>query len=468
MRLDLGNIQASVVRIYATTQDPDYDSPWQAAVPYSSTGSGVVVADNKILTGAHVVANGTFIQVQKVAEPEKRVAQVISICHDCDLALLEVADPDFMNDIEIATIGDLPHLRDRVAVLGFPVGGQEVSVTEGVVSRIEVQRFSHSQRYLLAVTVDAAINSGNSGGPVFKDGQVVGIAFQKLGDAEGIGELVPTPIIKHFLAAADKGHRRLRIPGLGITTQEIENPFLRTRLGLERRGGGVLVLSVEHDGSAWGAVQPGDVLLELDAARIASNATIQLFGQYRTRYDAMLGWRSTGDVVPLKVNRNGQILTVEIKLKPMTYLVPRDQYDVAPTYYIFGGLVFQPLSRNLLETWENWWDKAPKELLHLYYSGTRTAQQHEVVVLTQVLAEETNVGYDGLESECVASVNGKKPLDMIDFARMLDAANGMVEIRTTADSFIAFDAAAARAANTTILKRYHIPADRSPDLRPQQ
>jgi len=455
---------SSVVRIYATTQDPDYDSPWQARVPSSSTGSGVVIAPNRVLTGAHVVANSTFLQVQKVSAPEKRVAHVVSICHDSDLALLEVADPEFMKDVECAVLGEIPALRDRVAVCGFPVGGEEVSITEGVVSRIEVQRYSHSQRYLLAVTVDAAINSGNSGGPVFKEGKVIGIAFQKLGDAEGIGELVPTPIVRHFLARAERGDSRVCVPGLGITTQDIENPFLREKLGLPPDNKGILLLSLQHGGSADGTLETGDVLLSIEGCPISSNSTIPLFDTHRTRYDATLGWKALGDDVHFTVKRGKEVIEVSFPLKELLPLVPRNQYDTLPTYVIWGGLVFQPLSRNFLCTWDTWWEKAPKEFLHLFYSGIRTAERTQAIVLSQVLAEQTNVGYDSMHSECVKSVNGTKIRDMKEFVALLDASTGLVEIRTSSDSVIVLSAEAARDANSRILERYHIPRDRSANL----
>src|SRR5688572_26946975 len=128
-----------VVRVFATTQDPDFDSPWQARTPTRSTGSGVVIGPEEILTGAHVVANATFLQVQKLSNPNKAVARVRAVCHDCDLALLEIVEPrDFLRDITPAEIGDMPRLRDKVSVVGYPVGGEEISITEGVVSRIEV------------------------------------------------------------------------------------------------------------------------------------------------------------------------------------------------------------------------------------------------------------------------------------------------------------------------------------------
>lgn len=456
---------ASVVRIYATTQDPDYDSPWQAQMPVSSTGSGVVIGPGRILTGAHVVANATFLQVQKISDPDKVIAHVIGVCHDCDLALLGVHDASFMEGVVPAALGELPELRDRVSVVGFPVGGEEISITEGVVSRIEVQRYSHSQRYLLAVTVDAAINEGNSGGPVFRGGKVVGIAFQKLSGADGIGEMVPAPIIEHFLAGVERGEGFDRVPGLGISTQDMENPYLRRRFGLADGESGVLVLTVDYGGSGWGRLQPGDVLLEIDGHRIANNATIQLLGRYRTRYDVMLGWKSVGERLPLRVLRGGERHEIELELAPMVYLVPRSQYDVDPTYYIFGGLVFQNLTRDFLATWESWWDKGPKEFLQDYYAGLRTEARQEVVVLSQILAEETNVGYEHLYSESVVSVDGHAPRDMIDFVTRLDASEGLVELKTSSGGIIVLDVEAARRADRRILERYRIGSDRSPDLR---
>ena len=86
----------------------------------------------------------------------------------------------------LAAASALPLLRDKVFVLGFPIGGDELSITEGVVSRIEAQSYSHSHARALAVTVDAAINSGNSGGPVVSQdtGEVVGVAFQGYAGSE--------------------------------------------------------------------------------------------------------------------------------------------------------------------------------------------------------------------------------------------------------------------------------------------
>jgi len=453
-----------VVRVYATTQDPDYDGPWQARTPSSSTGSGVVIGPGEILTGAHVVANATFLQIQKPSHPDKAVARVKAVSHDSDLALLEVIDPPgFLADITPAAVGPMPKLRDEVAVVGYPVGGEEISITEGVVSRIEVQRYSHSQRHLLAVTVDAAINAGNSGGPVFGAGKVVGIAFQKMMGVDNIGEMVPPPIIRAFLDGTRQG-RRPEVPALGLVTQNLENPLLRRQLGLGNTTSGVMVVTVDHGGSADGVLQPRDVLLAIDGLPIANNGTVQYLARHRTRFDVAMTGKYVGDPVKLTILRAAERLDVTVQLRAWQPLVPRSRYDQPPIYFVYGGLVFQTLTRDFLTTWDKWWNKAPKEFLFYYYSGVRTPDRDEVVILTQILADEINVGYGHLYNEAIVAVNGVMPRDMVDFMRRVEGATGIVEIQTSSGGVIMLDAAEVNAAKERILDRYRIPRDRSAEL----
>ena len=109
---------------------------------------------------------------------------------ECDVALLTVDADAFWAGLRPLEFGGLPRLQDAVAVVGYPIGGDTISVTSGVVSRIEVLSYAHGSTELLGIQIDAAINSGNSGGPVFNSrGECVGIAFQSLtGDAENIGK----------------------------------------------------------------------------------------------------------------------------------------------------------------------------------------------------------------------------------------------------------------------------------------
>jgi hypothetical protein len=154
-------------------------------------------------------------------------------------------------------------------------------------------------------------------------------------------------------------------------------------------------------------------------------------------------------------------MPVELTLEPLRQLVPRAQYDREPSYFIYGGLVFQTLTRDFLSTWDKWWNKAPKEFLYHYFSGTRSDERQEIVILTQVLADETNVGYDQFYNESIVAVNGRRPRDMADFVQMLDSARGLIELRTSGPGLLMLDAEQAHTANERIMSRYHIRRDRS-------
>ncbi|MCA9545022.1 MAG: trypsin-like peptidase domain-containing protein [Myxococcales bacterium] len=452
-----------VVRVFATTQRPDYENPWQSQSAQNSTGSGVVVAGRYIVTGAHVVADATFLQVQKISDPDKAVARVVAVGHDCDLALLTVDDDSFWADLPAATLGPLPQLRDQVQVVGFPTGGDELSVTEGVVSRIEVQRYSHSQRYLLAITVDAAINAGNSGGPVFQGDTVVGIAFQTLADAENVGELVPAVFIHRLLESAARA-QDLLVPGIGVSTQGLENPTLRASLGMAPGTSGVLVTGVAFGSSAWGVVKTGDVLCGLDGHPIANNQTVRYQDRIRTHFAVILADHHVGDRIAVVLLRDGQRLETELVLAPHTHLVPANRYDTQPHWYLWGGLVFQVLCRDYLETWSKWWANAPRRLVDLYYNGERTEERQEILVISQVLADELTVGYEHFYNRTVNTVNGEAPVDLAHLARLLDGAQGHVEICTDLGERMVFDAQAVRGAASRILSRYRIPTDRGARL----
>jgi S1-C subfamily serine protease len=459
-------IKNAVVKVFATVQEPDYSSPWQTRLAEQSTGSGVVIGPNRVLTGAHVVANATFIELQKIRDPDKAIARVLAVCHDSDLALLELEDPEFLAGIDPAPLGELPDLEDRVSVLGYPVGGEELSFTEGVVSRIEVQCYSHSERYLMAVTVDAAINDGNSGGPVVKDGKVVGIAFQAMDEAENIGEMVPTPLIRHFLKCVDEGLAPA-IPSLSIAWQTMQNPVLRLSNGLKDGDSGVLITHVDYGGAAWGVLRVGDVLQNLGGYSIANNGTIFYEESYRMALHAVLGMHFVGQPLKVQVLRDGKPLELIVILKEPAHLVPMANYDKDPTYYIYGGIVFQPLTLDYLEEWSSWPQKAPRELVQTYYRGVRSEEQQQYVVVTQILADRVTVGYETISEQGVLKVNGQQPRDLRHLIELLEAETGIIKIDITKGMSIVLQASDVRESTPRILERYRVPRDRSPDLLPK-
>jgi len=363
----------SVIKIICTAQSPNYSIPWQTHEVTVATGSGAVLENGLILTAAHVIANQTYVQLQKVDDPEKESAQIHAVCHECDLALLKPTNPDFLKGIEPFQLGGIPSLRDNVYVCGFPIGGQEISITEGVVSRLEVQSYTHSRRVLFAATVDAAINSGNSGGPVLNESnKLIGIAFQALSDAENIGYIITTNIIQHFLEGIKKfGKDYLGFPDMGIHKQELTNPILRRHLKMQKHHTGVLVTKVFFDNSSFGFLQKHDILMEVAGHKVAHNGTVNFLSNIRTDFNAVVHQYHIGDIVPVSILRDGKEITLNVKLLPLKDLVPLNQYDVKPKYFLYCGLCFQPLSLDYLEhAWSQEFTRvAPTELVYYFNVG---------------------------------------------------------------------------------------------------
>ncbi len=461
-------LRRSVVKVLATSDPPDYDQPWQTRGVENATGSGAIIdtaAGPRVLTNAHVVENAVFIEVRRYGRASKYVAEVEGIGYECDLALLKVEKKEFFRGTIPFPLGSLPSLGDHVSVLGFPIGGDHISVTEGVVSRIAVTPYAQSERRLLSAQIDAAINEGSSGGPVVKDSCLVGVAFEALEEAENIGYMIPTPIVEHFLRDMEDGSFA-GFPALGIVTQRLESDAHRRSLGLPKGQRGVLVTQVEYGGAAWGVLQPGDVLLALGKAAVAGDGTVRFGRGARIEFDQLVASHHVGERMLLSVWRDNARLNAELELAPLPCLIPRTLYDAPPTYYLYAGLLFVPVTRGYLRTWgEDWMARAPHDLVELYRSGVRTRRMQEVVVLQKVLADQVNRGYHAIENVRIVKCQERRIRCLRDLVR---------EVNGTQDEFLRFESADGRSLvldrtlaaerHEGILKRYGVPRDRSEDV----
>src|SRR5436189_3459273 len=275
-----GPVQKSLVRITATSVEPDYKAPWNSGGIQRGVGAGFAISGNRILTNAHVVSNSRYLTVERDGDPNKYPATVQFVAHDCDLALIKPADPNFFKDMVPLQFGGLPALESVVSAYGYPLGGERMSVTTGIVSRIDFQLYTHSSiDQHLAIQISAQINPGNSGGPVMQNAKVVGVAFQGYsGDvAQGVAYMIPTPVIRRFLKDIEDGHYDKYVD-LGITPIKLQNPAQRHFLGLKDDDRGVLVGTVIAAGPAANHLQAGDVLLTIDDHPIASDTTVELEG----------------------------------------------------------------------------------------------------------------------------------------------------------------------------------------------
>ncbi|MEM9194649.1 MAG: serine protease, partial [Myxococcota bacterium] len=467
-RQRLGVLLRSVVRVINVSDAPDYDQPWQTHGPEQSNGSGAIVETARglrVLTNAHCVQDCVYAEVRRYGNARKYPAEVAAIGHECDLALLKVEDASFFEQVSPLQVGALPHLSDSVSVCGYPIGGDRLSITKGIVSRIDLVRYAQSQRRLLALQIDAAINSGNSGGPVFQNDQLVGVAFQSLDDAESVGYVIAAPVIEHFLKDVEDGVYD-GFPGLGVVTQKLESEAHRRSLGLRSQGRGVLITGVTYDSSAWGVLQEGDVILAVDGVEVASSGTVKLREGEIIDHSYVVSHRHVGESASLQVFRDGKLLDCVVPMKAPNYLVAEDRFDVKPTYFVYGGLLFVPLTRDYLKTWgDQWWQHAPHDLMHLYEYGVVSPELKEVVVLQKVLADRVNQGYHDMESVWIVAVNGVRVQSLAHLVEVVDGAEGdFVTFRASDGPVIVLDRAQVASRIDGILDRFGVPSDRSPDL----
>ncbi|MCA9402644.1 MAG: trypsin-like peptidase domain-containing protein [Candidatus Omnitrophica bacterium] len=410
----------SVVKIFVTSNRMDFYRPWQSHGISSSSGSGAIISGNRILTNAHVVKDQTFIQVKKHGDPKKYTAQVLAIGNDCDLALLKVEHESFFDGTKALSFGGLPELQDTVTVLGYPRGGEKLSITEGVVSRIEVTTYAQSARQLLALQIDAAINPGNSGGPVLQDGKIVGIAMQALNAGQNIGYMIPVPIIDHFFADLEDGAFD-GFPMVGINYMNTENGNMRDFYGIPENGG-VLVTRILPYSSADGLLLEGDVILAIDGVEIGEDGTFDFRDSERLDMPHLISRKQIGEDITFSVIRNKQAQDVVIKITPFTPMVPYPEQFEKPTYYIFGGMVFTVLSTDLLQSWgKDWWQKAPVNLNYWVVGDGRQNDEKakDLVVLLNVLSDDINVGYHGQGNVIITKVNGEAFQSFEEFAKLI-------------------------------------------------
>jgi S1-C subfamily serine protease len=451
-------IRRSLVRITTTSQDPDYKVPWTPGNIGGGVGAGFVIDGQRIMTNAHVVSNARFLSIEKENDPKKYVATVQFVGHDCDLAVLKVADPNFFKNTVPLNFGGIPQIESTVSVFGYPIGGERLSVTQGIVSRVDFLTYTHSLVDAhLAIQIDAAINPGNSGGPVLQEGKVVGVAFQGYSGevAQNVGYMIPVPVIQRFLKDISDGHYD-RYMDLSVSTFNLQNPAQRHALGLGDDDRGVMVSSVASAGCAAGILQVGDVLLSIDDHPIASDSFVELEGE-RVPMAEVVERKFKGDSVALHILRDKKEMDVTIKLDTAwPFMMQANQYDVEPRYVLFGGLLFQPLSRDFLEA--NPVDDLRVHYFYDYFAVDELYRDHpEIIILSAILQDPINTYLGEFKNGIVDEINGKKIKTLNDMAEEFQKpANEYVLKLIGVGRPIVLERTAVEAARERIKTRYNV------------
>ena len=401
-------IRDLVVKIHAVHNVPDILRPWTRNTPQSVKGSGVVIDGKRILTNAHVVRYASQIYVQPNQSADRIPARVEAMTPSMDLAVLKLEDESFFDKRgSLSFAEELPRVKDAVNVYGYPTGGTELSVTQGIVSRIEFAEYYY-QTSGLRIQVDAALNFGNSGGPAVTNGKLVGLVFSLIQNAQNIGYLIPVEEIKLFLADIADGVYDGK-PQMNDLIQTVENDALRQKLKLPRGTHGVMVAEPYRN-------TPDYPLKEWDLVTQIGDTAIDDDGKVEVRYDLRLSSAylvqkfAKDGLLPLTIFRDGRFMQIQLPVQNQSEMVVPYLMASSPRYLILGPLVFSQATQDYLERLGNQrpasFGPGSSPLTTRRYDKPAFPGEELVVVAAPMYPDRITNGYDDPNRAVLSEVNG--------------------------------------------------------------
>jgi S1-C subfamily serine protease len=328
----------SVVKVFSTLRRPDPLKPWTKAAPQSVSGSGVVIEGKRILTNAHVVGYASQVEVQAGQSGDKLSATVVAIARGMDLALLRIDDESFFDKhAPMPRASVLPDVGEAVFAYGYPIGGNSLSTTRGVISRIEFVPYSYGSAGL-RIQVDAPINPGNSGGAVVAGDKMVGLAFSGVANAQNIGYIIPNEEIELFLRDLADGRYDGKL-GLHDDLQTLENPVLRQYLKLDKSVEGMVVHRPYLQGPGY-PLKEWDVITRIGDYPVDNQGMVKLGSKLRVRFQYHVQHAAKDGKVPLTIVRDGKTMQVQAPASGQRPLLIPELDGSYPSYFVFGPIVF--------------------------------------------------------------------------------------------------------------------------------
>jgi len=412
-------LRKSVINISVRQELRNPTTPWKRESPQEFGGSGVVIAPGKILTNAHVVEQASEILIESSQTKLPLQVELLGFDSTRDLALLGTTDAEFIAaHPPILILNGLPKEGTRVVVMGYPLGGDALSTTSGVISRIEWAEIGQSSEEGMRVQVDAAINFGNSGGPAFVDGQVAGLAFSGMDNAmsDNIAYLLATEEIGRFLDEVASG----KIDGNTVSDvqiQTLENPSLRAKLGAGSETEGVVVIRQKG-----GPLQAWDIITSVSGYAVDNKGQISIEGDRKVSMNCAIGRfvpSATAESIAIDILRDGKPLSLQMPAYSLANRTIGSYPDGNFPYLVYGPLVFSPLHDELLRESSGWMIFADgpvaASLLDLRPSGGRQF----VSVASPLLSSPIGRGYEAQVGQTVATVNGKEFRNFAEFVTVL-------------------------------------------------
>jgi hypothetical protein len=407
----------SVVTLEVARKQYDYFQPWSKRTRRLMK-TGIVVGERSILTTADEVYDRTLVRLQKGGRGRWSIGEVEWVDYPANLALITTSDETFWKGLKPAQLGGKVPADGNLQILRWREGKLEAR-------RAEFTQYTVREGMLCPVShvvleTGSEIQNTGWGEPLTANSHLVGILSAQNGRT---CVAIPAGFIDSILKARKDG----RFKGLGFFHffwQQAENPALLASLKLPTEAQGVVVIDVpKRPDNCEEVIRTGDVILQIDGfdLDVQGDYIDPVYGPLMLENLATRK-KWAGDDLNMEIWRDGKQIEVTYRLPKFEYpssLVPWATYDQEPEYLVVGGLIFQPLNDPFLQSWgAEWKRRAPFRLL--YYRGEQpTEERPALVLLSQVMPDAYNIGYQDLRGLVVDRVNGKKVSRLSDLRQAL-------------------------------------------------
>lgn len=458
---DLSRWEHSLVTIEVNRQAYNFIQPWTRR-SVSMQKSGIVIGPTRILTTAEQMNDLLTIRIQKGGRGRWFAGKLEWVDYHANLAMITCDDADFWKGLKPASFMSRIPLSGDARVLRWRDGKIEGRKME--INRVRIQTGRQTFIDVLHLELNGEVQGIGWGEPVIDGSRIIGLMEQQ--ESSG-GIAIPAPFINSILEARAKGDYR----GLGFFNfywQKAENPDALKALKLPDTDHGVIVIDPLAKLGEDPILKYKDVILNIGGFDIGPEGDYQdpTYGRIMLEALATRG-RWAGDEVPMTIWRDGRQMQVKYKLPTARFrdeMIPDEVFDQAPEYLIAGGFVFQPLTVPYLESWgADWQRRAPFRLAYLK-QAVPTEKQEAIVVVSLVLPDPFNLGYQDIRGLVVRKINGHKIVHLEDVVSALkDSKDGFHTVEfSPGDSpgKIVLDAGTMSRATSRVLQRYGIEDDR--------
>jgi hypothetical protein len=450
----------SIIYIEVTSKVYNYIQPW-ARTERKLYKSGVVVDGHQVITTADGMADQTLIRLKKQGSGLFSLGKVAWVDYQANLAGITTDEADFWTGLQPAKLADPVPISGDARILRW--SDDQLENRQGEIERMTVGNSALSFVSVPELRIDSSIPAAGYGEAVVVGDKLIGLASAQGGDAI---TAIPTSFIGPILKAEKVGN----YTGLGyfdFTWDAAENPLCLDYLKLPGAARGAIVKETGLKPGLTSQVHPRDVLLQIDGFDIDAEGNYH-DPEYKKLSLENLSSRGkwAGMSCKLKIWRDGKEMVIDYVLPKAAYsdeLVPSQSFDQTPEYVLAGGFVFTPLTEAYLRSWGPTWRQHAPFRLSYYSMGKVTPERPQRVVLSQVLPNKANIGYDTLRNFVVDEVNGVKIKQISDIVTALKSpVDGFDVFKFASGEPVrqaVLDASVIDGANEEIMSRYHIPVD---------